>query len=71
VIKLKFFKKKWQKSDGYKEIYEYKPETEQEIKSQEEDQEFLYAVDAGIGCLRYFIALILLIFFILVIMAIF
>lgn len=66
-----FLKNKWKKSAGFKEIYEHKPQSEEERKSQEEDEAFFSAVTAGIGCLRYFIAMILLIFFILVIMAVF
>lgn len=59
-------KNKWKKSEGYKEIYNYEAKDIQEKKSQEEDEEFLKAVNAGIGCLRYFIAIILLIFLIMV-----
>lgn len=66
-----FFKNKWKNSAGFKEIYEHKPQSEEEKKSQEEDEAFFQAVTAGIGCLRYFIAGILLLFFLLVIMAVF
>lgn len=64
-------KNKWQKSEGYKEIYQHEPETKEEIKSQKEDEEFLNAVGTGIGCLKYFIALILFVFFILILMSVF
>jgi uncharacterized membrane protein len=63
-------KKKWKDSKGYQEIYQHEAESNQEEKSQKEDEEFLQAVNAGMGCLRYFIALILLIFLIMVALAV-
>lgn len=59
-------KNKWKSSDGYKEIYSYEPKDKAEQKSQKEDEEFLRAVNAGLGCLRYFIAMILLVFLIMI-----